>query len=60
MNKPLSGIQLAQEIEQMKQQMPLHIQSLVMDAELKHKYFRALITNGFTEEQALEIIKASL
>ncbi|MEN1968992.1 hypothetical protein WMZ97_13075 [Lentibacillus sp. N15] len=58
MRKQSIGIELAEEIETMKQQMPLIIQQVVLQAELKHKYFRALVTNGFTEEQALEIIKS--
>lgn len=58
MNKPLSGIQLAQTIEQLKQQMPLIISSQAMKAEMYFTYYKQLVKEGFSEEQALEIIKA--
>jgi SOS response regulatory protein OraA/RecX len=60
MSNQSSGIQFARELQQIKQQMPLHVEALIMDADLKHKYFRALIKSGFTEKQALEIVKAKV
>jgi hypothetical protein len=58
MEKALSGIELARSIDLIKQQMPLHIQAQTVKAELYYTYFQSLIKEGFTETQALAIIKS--
>lgn len=60
MSKQPSGIEIARELEQIKNQMPLRIQAVAMEAELNYKYYESLIKNGFTEKQALEIVKAKV
>lgn len=56
--KQLIGIEFAKEIEKIKQQMPLHLQAQSVKAEIYYNYFQSLTKEGFTEIQALEIIKS--
>lgn len=58
MGKALVGIEYAREIENVKNQMPLHLQAQAVKAELYYKYFKELMNQGFTDTQALEIIKS--
>lgn len=51
-------IAFAEQIEEIKHQLPIHIQAQMVKAELYFKYFQELIKQGFTETQALEIIKS--
>ncbi len=49
--------ELAGAVENMKRQMPLMLEHMALVAQLKHAYFSALVKQGFTAEQALELSK---
>ena len=49
---------MAKEIEKVIHDMPIHIKAQAFKASMYYKYFEQLKKEGFTEEQALEIVKA--
>lgn len=58
MSKPISNIKYAQILEDHKHKMPLLSEELGIKAKTMFMYFEKLKKEGFTEQQALEIIKA--
>lgn len=51
----LTGFKIA--LLNMKEAMPLHIEAVNLDAKLKREKYLAFIREGFTEEQALQLVK---
>lgn len=54
---PKSQSDLEKAIEQFKRNMTLLIEYTVMNAKVKRAEYDALIANGFTPQQALELLK---
>ncbi|GGN66458.1 hypothetical protein [Oceanobacillus indicireducens] len=57
MSKP-NSIQFANAIEQVKHELPLHLEKQRIKANLYMNMYKALKKEGFTDEQAMDIIKA--
>lgn len=56
--KKSNAIEAAEAIASLKHQMPIILDSLSARAEIYHTYYKQLVSEGFTESQALEILKA--
>ena len=55
-----SQFQLEQGVEQTKRNMPLILEYITLQAKQRRAKYRALVKEGFTPEQALELCKGPL
>lgn len=56
-NGKLTKIEMEMAIDEMRRNLPFLIQNAALQAEFLKAKYDSLVTQGFTEQQALEIIK---
>lgn len=56
-NGKLTKIEMEMAIDEMRRNLPFLIQNAALQAEFLKAKYDSLVTQGFTEKQALEIIK---
>ncbi|GIN37806.1 hypothetical protein [Heyndrickxia oleronia] len=56
-NGKLTTIEMEMAIDELKRNLPFFIQSTAVTAEVLKAKYDSLVSKGFTEQQALEIIK---
>ena len=57
-NGKVTDIEFQMMIDEAKRTLPMQIQAYIVDSEIMFERFQALKTAGFSEQEALEIIKA--
>lgn len=56
--RELENIQQKEAINELKMSLPSIIESISLSVKIQKAYFEELVNSGFTEEQALGIVKA--
>ena len=57
MNPPMPQVQIAQSMRQMKDNLPALLELQEIESKLLRRKFLSLLREGFTDAQALELIK---